>query len=563
MTKTVLNDLVNLENQTSSVTIVNTNNAVIETAFDNTLSRDGTSPNQMEASLDMNSNRILNLPSPISQLEPIRLVDLNGLELGNVSFSSLPTGGTEGQTLSKNSSTNYDASWVTPPFGLTPQYFGAVGNGIVDDTVALNAFFDAIPNHTGIGSKNGYIPAGTYLFTDTLRISRNDWSIQGAGKYATTLRYVGSANNIDLIQIGDGVGPSSRISLSNLRVDSTTQMISNAGIHFRNAYYVTVENVAMQGNTTSLGNNLYRALWFDVFEWTNLLNVNAYAQSSTIIMNDGGPIYIDGLEILGPNTGIGLHFAGNAGGLSLGEAEIDGLSIGMLVNNDISAGGNTQFFVSNLAKFDSNVNAGIYLNDAVANQKYFSFLGWISASSVNGFVIIDFKDGNINIGGGAQIIISGGSGIVYEDTSVTLVIDPAASVSSNASFGILATSSTNKIFSDFKAVAPNTSGDYNGNCNVEGVGYKKFANGQIHQWGFVVGNASADAAVTFPIPFPTSVNSLTGSVNVTSTSATNILNSVAFGSVSLTGFTGYARVSVAAADPSRSSEGYYWEAWGK
>ena len=51
----------------------------IEAALENTLSRDGTSPNQMEAELDMNSNRIINLPAPLSPTEPVRLADLEGV----------------------------------------------------------------------------------------------------------------------------------------------------------------------------------------------------------------------------------------------------------------------------------------------------------------------------------------------------------------------------------------------------------------------------------------------------------------------------------------------------
>lgn len=75
MTKITLTDLVNLENQTTAVNAINTNNAVIETAFDNTLSRDGTVPNQMGANLDMNSNQILNIPVPATLDSPVRLRD--------------------------------------------------------------------------------------------------------------------------------------------------------------------------------------------------------------------------------------------------------------------------------------------------------------------------------------------------------------------------------------------------------------------------------------------------------------------------------------------------------
>jgi len=47
-----------------SIATYNANNTLIETALENTLSRDGTSPNTMSADLDMNSNQISNLPTP-------------------------------------------------------------------------------------------------------------------------------------------------------------------------------------------------------------------------------------------------------------------------------------------------------------------------------------------------------------------------------------------------------------------------------------------------------------------------------------------------------------------
>lgn len=70
MAKLVLNNLANLNNQTSAVNTINNNSDLIETAIENTLSRDGTSPNSMGAALDMNSHRIVNLPAtPINNSE--------------------------------------------------------------------------------------------------------------------------------------------------------------------------------------------------------------------------------------------------------------------------------------------------------------------------------------------------------------------------------------------------------------------------------------------------------------------------------------------------------------
>lgn len=95
MTKLSLSSLINLQNETTAVTTINNNSDAIELAVENTLSRDGTQPNSMNADLDMNSNRILNLPNPISLSEPLRLQDLASFQdtgtvvIGEISVSSI------------------------------------------------------------------------------------------------------------------------------------------------------------------------------------------------------------------------------------------------------------------------------------------------------------------------------------------------------------------------------------------------------------------------------------------------------------------------------------------
>lgn len=57
----------------------NTNIDKIEEAFENTLSRDGTGPNMMEADLDMNSNRVYNLPLPLNASEAASKAYVDGV----------------------------------------------------------------------------------------------------------------------------------------------------------------------------------------------------------------------------------------------------------------------------------------------------------------------------------------------------------------------------------------------------------------------------------------------------------------------------------------------------
>lgn len=114
--KITLTNLVNLQNENSAVNAINNNNAKITTAFDNTLSRDGTAPNQMGASLDMNSNRILNLPQPLNSAEPVTYGQFNSAVIGK---GNVPVGGTTGQILSKNSNLDYDSKWITETLNIT------------------------------------------------------------------------------------------------------------------------------------------------------------------------------------------------------------------------------------------------------------------------------------------------------------------------------------------------------------------------------------------------------------------------------------------------------------
>lgn len=85
--KVALSNVSTFQNDASAVTAFNNNNAATTAAMDNTLSRDGTSPNQMGANLDMNSNRIINCVTPVSVTEPVTLGYLSGLITGSTPFN--------------------------------------------------------------------------------------------------------------------------------------------------------------------------------------------------------------------------------------------------------------------------------------------------------------------------------------------------------------------------------------------------------------------------------------------------------------------------------------------
>ncbi len=183
MSKIVLTDLANLQNETTAVNAINDNNATLEAAFDNTLSLDGTSPNEMLSSLDMNSNDIINLPAPTSNFSPVRVYDLNGLNTGGtITVNPLPSGGTTGQVLKKNSNTNYDTSWKT--FAASDLSDGTTGTG----QISLIPF-----NLSGT-------PAATYTFQGT------DTYVGRATTDTLTNKTIDGANNTLIVPVGSLTG---------------------------------------------------------------------------------------------------------------------------------------------------------------------------------------------------------------------------------------------------------------------------------------------------------------------------------------------------------------------
>ena len=70
MAKLTLQDVANLQNESTVVTALKSNNDLTEIAMENTLSRDGLSPNHMLSDFDMNNYKIINLPDALTPQEP-------------------------------------------------------------------------------------------------------------------------------------------------------------------------------------------------------------------------------------------------------------------------------------------------------------------------------------------------------------------------------------------------------------------------------------------------------------------------------------------------------------
>ncbi len=150
MAKLTLNNVGSIIDATTAQTTINNNNDAIETAMEKTLSRDGTTPNEMEATLDMNGKAILNLPAPVSNQSPLRLQELADF-VGGGTVTGIPAGGTTGQALSKTSNTSYDIGWqnkVTSVGMSLPADFTVTGSPVTASGT-LGATYALTPTGTG------------------------------------------------------------------------------------------------------------------------------------------------------------------------------------------------------------------------------------------------------------------------------------------------------------------------------------------------------------------------------------------------------------------------------
>lgn len=196
--KLTLSNLANLQNENTAVTTVNSNNNAIETAMENTLSRDGTAPNQMLSNLDMNSHQILNLPNPATGTSPLRLQDLTSF-IGGGTVTNIPAGGFTNQVLAKNSNTDYDIGYHSASTlvsggnqitvtGSTPVTVALTANPNLGTPSAINlANGTNLPVSTGISGMGAGV--ATFLATPSsanLATALTDETGTGACVFATS-----------------------------------------------------------------------------------------------------------------------------------------------------------------------------------------------------------------------------------------------------------------------------------------------------------------------------------------------------------------------------------------
>jgi len=310
--------------------------------------------------------------------------------------------------------------------------YGAKGDGSTDDTTALNTWITAIQAQ----NKCGYLPAGVYIITASISTTTGALCIHGAGQYLATITYNGASTTLNAFSI-NCASACYNIDLEDFKITSNVTMTAGFAFFFNNINYSTLRNIGVSQFTTGVA-SFFNGVEFANSNFITWTGGDVYVSHNGIEVFSGVELSLDQMRLLN-NGNAAIHVGGGFGGLYLGYVSVFGGQFGLLVDTANVSVGNAQIFISNRTVFDNDVQAGIFLNDALTSAKSISMDGWAASctgAGCNGIAIDQWLQGDILVGGGAHLISNAGNGIADNDPTAFLSTDPAALISANGGAGI-------------------------------------------------------------------------------------------------------------------------------
>lgn len=270
MTKLTLSNIQNLQNESSVVTTLTSNNTATSAALENTLSRDGSSPNQMNADLDMNSKNIINLPDAVSDQEPATYSQLKAFatSVGNgaVLDAGYVTIDDNVKLLSRRVLTAGTNIGITDGGAASTVTIG-VNDAELNALAGLTSAADKLPYFTGAGT------AGVTAFTSYARTLVDDTDATAAR--ATLV--LDQVNNTS-----DATKNAATVTLTNKTISLTDNTVTGTTTEFNaalsdNDFATLAGTETLTNKTLNLANN---TLSGTVAEFNAALSDNNFATTT-------------------------------------------------------------------------------------------------------------------------------------------------------------------------------------------------------------------------------------------------------------------------------------------
>jgi len=282
--------------------------------------------------------------------------------------------------------------------------YGAVGNGIADDTGAINSAIAALPATGGIV----YFPPGIYLVTAQIPILQSSVRIMGAGIGVSVIQ--DASTTADTLSFGNGSTLFSYLSISDLSIWSSVAGTAGAAIKLNDVSLVAISRVEIEGEF--IGINAV-ASTFVVLDSVTIKNPIA-STGIGIIINGGNNYYLDkvviytvssqclyGLQLLATDscwvdnshfisTGYGI-IANPASAAVVQKLTVNNTATSSCTNDGVSinpaSGGTVQGI--RFSAFRSSLNSGNGVN--------FGTTGTITSAQFHGCQILDNALSGINL----------------------------------------------------------------------------------------------------------------------------------------------------------------------
>lgn len=262
--------------------------------------------------------------------------------------------------------------------------FGAVGDGVTDNTAAIQTAYASLP-----ANKTLYFPAGVYRYNSQLVFSGNKRpSFIGDGPTQSILLYGGAANNVDCIQVGNGTNEEGNWYISGMGFRTGVNTISGAGIRFRKLVRSLLENVTF-GDQDFATTRAHIGVWFDQVDMVSVNGFQAMGSQEALRVNGSvgaGPkadFFINNGKI--GRCQIGIHIGGGFGGFYLDSVDVIASTTNILIDRTVANEQNREIFFGPGALIDgagtaSGVFDGINV-DVQDTGGYISFDGTWCASA--------------------------------------------------------------------------------------------------------------------------------------------------------------------------------------
>lgn len=339
--------------------------------------------------------------------------------------------------------------------------FGAIGDGVADDTTAIQTALNTVASGEAL-----YFPTGNYKITSQLTFSTNNVCIYGEGSTQTIITYSGASTTNDIFLFDNGTSGIKNLILKGLRVTSTVTMTGGFTFQFKRLLRSFINDVVLEGQDGNVPSKLYGGFWFNGLDDVQL------TQFKVMVLDEG--IRVNGIAGVGvPKAGmfindgkitggtIGVRISGAFGGIYINMTDIIAMSTaGVKIDTDTVAEGNREIFLGQTCVIDSvSAGYGVHITDAFGSGQTLQMTGtWVASCSSHGVFFDNCGTYVANLSG-CIIFNNGGDGVRLNNTNPYVTLS-GCTVRDNGGYGANGGVASNKLSITDCVMFNNTSGKF-------------------------------------------------------------------------------------------------------